>query len=498
MKKLQIHNKLRSVLLIALVAMTVVMLTSCPSTVTNHVPTFTVDLPSTSSVQAGSNLNLSVTIADLDKDEISYTWEKSSDNGTNWIGVGTNSSSYVFSETVAGTYKVKMTGDDGKGGLITSNTCAITVTTITTPSVILVDLGGPYTEPANFNIDANVEKVEKTVSEVNAYVGATTIGELKHQSGTLYRYSATNVPAGNYLLKVVVEFTDATTIESSTKLVTVNAAAVNRTVTFESNGGSTVSPITIESGSKITAPITPTKAGFTFDNWYKEAALLTLWDFANDVVTSNITLYAKWTPIVVHSLVYKNGGDNKLYRLLAETDTEITDLDAGRTVIMLTYDGISLVYKNGGDNKLYRLLAGTDTEVTGLDAGKYIAMLVYDGTSLIYQNSGDNKLYRLLAGTDTEVTGLDAGKYIAMLVYDGTSLIYQNSGDNKLYRLLAGTDTEVTGLDAGKYIAMLVYDGTSLIYQNSGDNKLYRLLAGTDTEVTGLDAGRTVIMLIYY
>lgn len=66
-------------------------------------------------------------------------------------------------------------------------------------------------------------------------------------------------------------------------------------VTFNSNGGSEVATVNITSGSAITAPTAPTREGYTFIGWYKEAALENAWDFAADKVTANITLYAKWT-----------------------------------------------------------------------------------------------------------------------------------------------------------------------------------------------------------
>jgi len=68
-----------------------------------------------------------------------------------------------------------------------------------------------------------------------------------------------------------------------------------RTVTFNSNGGSSVAPIKkIPTGTTINAPAPPTKDGFSFAGWYKEADINNEWDFATDIVTKNITLYAKW------------------------------------------------------------------------------------------------------------------------------------------------------------------------------------------------------------
>lgn len=67
------------------------------------------------------------------------------------------------------------------------------------------------------------------------------------------------------------------------------------TVTFNSNGGSAVASQEVSSGGLVTRPADPTKSGLTFGGWYKEAGLTTAWNFASDTVTSNITLYAKWS-----------------------------------------------------------------------------------------------------------------------------------------------------------------------------------------------------------
>ena len=67
------------------------------------------------------------------------------------------------------------------------------------------------------------------------------------------------------------------------------------TVTFDSDGGSSVASQTVESGGLATEPTDPTKSGYTFDGWYTSTLYTTGWDFSTDTVTSNTTLYAKWT-----------------------------------------------------------------------------------------------------------------------------------------------------------------------------------------------------------
>jgi Listeria/Bacterioides repeat len=96
------------------------------------------------------------------------------------------------------------------------------------------------------------------------------------------------------------------------------------TVTFDSDGGSAVSPITgIEHGNTISKPADPTKAGYRFVNWYKEAACTNAWDFATDVVTHNITLYAKWT-INTYTVTFDSDGGSAV--------SPITNIEYGSTI----------------------------------------------------------------------------------------------------------------------------------------------------------------------
>jgi uncharacterized repeat protein (TIGR02543 family) len=70
------------------------------------------------------------------------------------------------------------------------------------------------------------------------------------------------------------------------------------TVSFNSNGGSSVSSREVNENALVTKPADPTKDGHTFAGWYKEAGLNNAWNFSSDRVTSNITLYARWVEAV--------------------------------------------------------------------------------------------------------------------------------------------------------------------------------------------------------
>lgn len=84
--------------------------------------------------------------------------------------------------------------------------------------------------------------------------------------------------------------------DTVTRAMTLKAKWVQTyTVTFETNGGSAVAPVTVDAGSTATKPADPTKSGHNFGGWYKDSTLQTPWDFANGTVTADTTLYAKWT-----------------------------------------------------------------------------------------------------------------------------------------------------------------------------------------------------------
>ena len=69
------------------------------------------------------------------------------------------------------------------------------------------------------------------------------------------------------------------------------------TVSFDSQGGSAVASQTIPNGSNAASPEEPTREGYQFEGWYKEAACINAWDFEKDAITANITLFAKWTVV---------------------------------------------------------------------------------------------------------------------------------------------------------------------------------------------------------
>ena len=92
-------------------------------------------------------------------------------------------------------------------------------------------------------------------------------------------------------------------------------------IVFEVNGGSDVDPISQESGTTITAPMIPTKAGYTFDGWYSDIELTTAYTFTT-MPEENITLYAKWIEISEESEFTFSLKEDNTYEITGYTGTE--------------------------------------------------------------------------------------------------------------------------------------------------------------------------------
>lgn len=144
-------------------------------------------------------------------------------------------------------------------------------------------------------------------NENNTEVTYATQSVTSGTNNTLAKSGHTNLvpPArANYAFKgwttvkngTVVNFTTATPVLDD---ITVYAVweLVDVSVTFETNGGSAVAPVTgLTPGSTITQPST-NRPGYSFGGWYKEPTFVNKWNFATDEVKSDITLYAQWDEI---------------------------------------------------------------------------------------------------------------------------------------------------------------------------------------------------------
>lgn len=96
------------------------------------------------------------------------------------------------------------------------------------------------------------------------------------------------------------------------------------TVTFDSRGGSSVASQTINRGSKVTEPAAPTKDDYIFNGWYKDSECNYLWEFDEDVVTGNVTLYAKWAAKTIYTVTFDSKGGSSVVAQTIEYNQKAT------------------------------------------------------------------------------------------------------------------------------------------------------------------------------
>lgn len=121
--------------------------------------------------------------------------------------------------------------------------------------------------------------------------------------------------------------------------IDVKYALDEHTLTFETNGGSAINPVTVRHGNAVARPADPTKDKYTFIGWYVDPEFTAKYDFAT-VLEADKTIYAKFeltsTPIgdiyvrydVLHIKQLPDGtydlANAEVEHLSAKKDTTVT------------------------------------------------------------------------------------------------------------------------------------------------------------------------------
>ena len=90
------------------------------------------------------------------------------------------------------------------------------------------------------------------------------------------------------------------------------------TITFDTNGGSEIAPITQDYGTEITAPDNPIRKGYTFKGWDKE--------IPETMPAENMTVKAQWE-INQYTIAFDTNGGSEIAPITQDYGTEITAPD---------------------------------------------------------------------------------------------------------------------------------------------------------------------------
>lgn len=151
------------------------------------------------------------------------------------------------------------------------------------------------------------------------------------------------------------------------------------TVTFDPNNGGDVTTVTgVLSEATITEPEEPTYEGYTFEGWYTDSDCTTPWDFDNDVVTDDITLYADWE--------IDNGA------ILIDDNASIEQSNTTRNIAVAPNGNIYVVYQAAdGIYVKYSTDNGeTFSEATRVCSTEYEAEIAASSNGYVYVSWVDN------------------------------------------------------------------------------------------------------------
>ena len=185
-------------------------------------------------------------------------------------------------------------------------------------------------------------------------------------------------------------------------LTFVGCAPKTFTVTFDTDGGSTVAAQTVKEGEKAQKPPPPpTKTGFEFDNWYTAKTGGEVFDFDKEV-TGDVTVYARWTAVSAKTVTFKvnyvaaDGLDD------SHNESETVTLQVGAALPSVSYDYIesrgyftdqAMTTAFSGDKvteDMPELWIKLDRKLT-ITEGQYVFTLREDNTTYAIAENAANK-----------------------------------------------------------------------------------------------------------
>ena len=209
------------------------------------------------------------------------------------------------------------------------------------------------------------------------------------------------------------------------------------TITFDTNGGSEIAPITQEYGTHITAPADPTREGYTFIGWDRE--------IPTTMPAENITLKARWKDIEkpTGEIII---GTNKWREFLNKLTFGLLFKDTQEVTINAS--------DNSGTVFVSYLVTNRDLSETELGSLVYNA---YDEPFLIEPN-GEYIVYAMLVDESLNITYLRSDR----ITLDNIQPVIGGIENGKTY-----CEAQTVTIDE-KYIDTVTVNGTKVTLNENG------------------------------
>ena len=274
----------------------------------------------------------------------------------------------------------------------------------------------------------------------------------------------------------------------------------SHTVSFNSDGGSTVDNITVNHGEKVTAPKAPTKDGYAFAGWYVGD---TAYDF-NKAVTADVELTAKWNAIEYTISYVLNGGTN------ADGAVTTFTVESGEiTLLAPTREGYSF-------DGWYNAEIGGD-KVTVIEAGSIGDITLYarwttESHTVSFNSDGGSTVDNITVNHGEKVTAPKAptkngyafaGWYVGDTAYDFNTAVTADVALTAKWNAIEYTISYVLngGMNDGEVITEYTIESDTIVHPVPVRDG-YTFLGWFDAEVGGnksetIESGSTGHVTLY-
>jgi len=311
----------------------------------------------------------------------------------------------IINATTKGSYSAAIGGYySSNGGTITISGGKITATGEFTG----IGAGKNCSETASTTVTIGLTDAEDYI-DINSYncgkvVVASTSQSLKQQAD------------GGNVYAAGTEITDLTAINGQKLMV---YEGEKHTITFDSNGGSTVASQQVTDGGTATQPENPVKAGYSFTGWTLNSSA---YNFST-AVTGDITLTATWASVSAIDYIGSTGStvNTSSYAPVYEGMTKMNATDAAVWVVgsdmtisnRITVTGnISLILTDGATLKAtkgFTVQDGNSLTIYGQTNGTGV---LYAGTTDFSDQTAENE-YAAIGGERNNAGG-------TFTIYGGT------------------------------------------------------------------------------
>ena len=340
--------------------------------------------------------------------------------------------SFTASDATSGIDSVTVSKDGGTAQTVTGSGSdySFPADSNGTYTVTVTDKAGNTTTQA-ITI-SNIDKTEPGLTVSGGDMGAASLtlkAEAKQNGGSPVTVTAKD-SSGNVL---TANGDGSYTVTKPGKYTFTAATGAGQTtvetrtvysITFDSNGGSSVDRQLVVSGGKVTQPADPTRIGYTFDCWLRGG---TDWDFGSQV-TTNLALTANWT--LDAPAVELTASKNNVTYGESITLTATASHAAG--------ENIDFTYQWYKDGKPLNSISDTTSFLTLTDVDE-------SGSYTVKVTAEDKD--GLTAATEDTVT-VAIGKATPVLSVDGVAITY---GDTLKDNLLKGTASNGSETVSGSF-----------------------------------------------